>query len=135
MDYVRQSETPNYDPDLMEHMERADKSDAEKEEMDSELDDKLQEAIRIVVEAGQASTSMLQRKMRVGYARAGRLIDEMEIRGVVGPANGAKPRDVLLTRAQYKALYETEDHEDAEEDAFDIMNGDFDTESGEDTDA
>ena len=121
VDYVRQSETPNYDPDLMEHMERADKSDAEKEEMDSELDDKLQEAIRIVVEAGQASTSMLQRKMRVGYARAGRLIDEMEIRGVVGPANGAKPRDVLLTRAQYKSLYETEDHEDAEEDAFDIM--------------
>ena len=124
VDYVRQSETPNYDPDLMEHMERADKSDAEKEEMDSELDDKLQEAIRIVVEAGQASTSMLQRKMRVGYARAGRLIDEMELRGVVGPANGAKPRDVLLTRAQYRSLYETEDHEDAEDDAFDIMGAD-----------
>jgi S-DNA-T family DNA segregation ATPase FtsK/SpoIIIE len=57
----------------------------------------LKDAIRIVVEVGQASASLLQRKLKVGYSRAGRLIDEMEQRGVIGPFEGAKPRKVLIT--------------------------------------
>ena len=64
-------------------------------------DEKLEEAIRIVVEAGQASTSALQRRLKLGYGRAARLIDIMEEMGVVGPSEGSKPRQVLMTREQY----------------------------------
>ena len=57
------------------------------------------QAIEVVVEAGQASTSLLQRRLRLGYARAGRIIDELEQRGIVGPHEN-KPRQVLITRQQ-----------------------------------
>ena len=61
----------------------------------------LPKAIECVIEAGQASTSLLQRRLKLGYARAARLIDEMEQRGVVGPFEGSKPRQVLMTRQQW----------------------------------
>lgn len=61
------------------------------------VDDKMEEAIRCVIEAGQASTSLIQRRLKVGYARAGRMIDDMEQLGIVGPHQGSKPRDVLMT--------------------------------------
>ncbi|MCB9808767.1 DNA translocase FtsK, partial [Candidatus Nomurabacteria bacterium] len=62
-------------------------------------DELLPEARQIVVEAGKASTSYLQRKLRVGYSRAASLMDELEERGVIGPANGSKPREVLVESA------------------------------------
>ena len=58
-------------------------------------------AIEVVVEAGQASTSYLQRRLKLGYARAARIMDELEEMGIVGPADGAKPREVRLTRSQW----------------------------------
>ena len=61
----------------------------------------MAEAIQVVVEAAQASTSLLQRRLRLGYARAGRLIDEMEKMGSVGPHEGSKPRQVLITYQQW----------------------------------
>ncbi len=61
----------------------------------------MEEAIKLVVEAGQASTSLLQRRLRLGYARAGRLIDEMEQMGIVGPHVGSKSREVLMTYQQW----------------------------------
>ena len=64
-------------------------------------DEKLEDAIRTVVEAGQASTSSLQRKLKLGYGRAARLIDIMEEMGIVGPSEGSKPRQVLMTREEY----------------------------------
>ncbi|MBQ1813993.1 MAG: DNA translocase FtsK, partial [Ruminococcus sp.] len=64
---------------------------------DIRLDSKMEEAIQFVIESGQASTSMLQRRLKVGYARAGRMIDDMEQLGIVGPHQGSKPRDVLMT--------------------------------------
>ena len=68
----------------------------------------LDEALRVVVENGQASTSLLQRKLKLGYARAARIVDEMEERGVVGPYEGSKPRKVLITMDQLmeKEAYE-----------------------------
>ena len=79
------------------------------EEFAAEYDPKLPEAVEIVVEAGQASVSMLQRRMRVGYARAGRLIDEMQQRGIVSEADGAKPRSVLITREEMNELFSDEE--------------------------
>ena len=59
-----------------------------------------------MLDMGQASISMLQRRMRIGYARAGRLIDEMAQRGIVSEADGAKPREVLITREAARAMFE-----------------------------
>lgn len=81
---------------LDEEAARTDPIFAAMEEEDAEEDDLYNEAKETVVHAGKASTSFLQRKLGVGYARAARLIDLLEERGVVGPGNGAKPREVLL---------------------------------------
>lgn len=62
----------------------------------------LEEAIAIVVEFGQASTSSLQRHLKLGYARAARIMDELEKMGIIGPYDGAKPRKVLMTKQQYE---------------------------------
>ena len=61
----------------------------------------LEKAIEVVIELGQCSTSMLQRKLKLGYARAARIMDDMEQLGVIGPYQGAKPREVLITRQQW----------------------------------
>ncbi len=107
VEYIKQSGSEaNYDPDMLEHMENAVRTDAEKEEVASEYDPRLPEAIDIVIDMGQASISMLQRRMRIGYAKAGRLIDEMAQRGIVSEADGAKPRQVLITREEAQAMFE-----------------------------
>jgi S-DNA-T family DNA segregation ATPase FtsK/SpoIIIE len=63
---------------------------------DPDEDDLLADAARLVIETGSASVSMLQRRLRVGYTRAGRLIDMLERRGIVGPWEGSKPRQILV---------------------------------------
>ncbi len=65
----------------------------------------FQDAAKLVLDQGHASVSMLQRRFRIGYARAGRLMDILEERGIVGPYDGAKPRDVLMTSDQFKRFY------------------------------
>jgi len=67
-------------------------------------DEYLNDAIELVVHTGQASASMLQRKFRIGYNRAARLVDEMEERGMIGPSRGSKPREVLITREEFEEL-------------------------------
>jgi len=59
-------------------------------------DSMFRDACRVVIETRKASTSLLQRKLRIGYARAARIIEEMEEQGIIGPADGARPRDVLI---------------------------------------
>ena len=68
------------------------------EEGDGGHDPMLDQAVEVVIDAGQASTSLLQRRCKLGYARAARIMDEMEQLGVIGPYQGAKPREVLITR-------------------------------------
>ena len=60
-------------------------------------DDMFQDAVRVVIEGRKASTSLLQRRLRIGYARAARIIEEMEEQGIVGPADGSRPREVLIS--------------------------------------
>ena len=67
---------------------------------DSDEDPMIEAAIDCVVDAGQASTSLLQRKLKLGYARAARIIDQLEVKGIVGGFEGAKPRKVLITKAE-----------------------------------
>ena len=90
-----------YNEDAQEHIENANLSDQEKQDRAEDGDPLLAQAIELVIQAGQASVSMLQRRLRVGHSRAGRLIDEMEIRGIVGPDEGSKSRKVLMTREEY----------------------------------
>ena len=68
------------------------------------LDELLPAAVDVVLETGQASVSMLQRRLKLGYSRAARLVDQMEERGIVGPFEGSKPRQLLITRAQWDEM-------------------------------
>ena len=101
VDCIRGTASSEYDENVMEEIERGAAPEQEAENAAPEGDVMIPEAVRCVVEAGQASTSLLQRRLRLGYARAGRLIDEMEQMGVVGPHEGSKPRQVLITWQQY----------------------------------
>lgn len=105
-EFIKSQHEAVYNPDILEQMENAEQSDAEKEEKkDEDCDPLLPQAIEIAVELGQVSISMLQRRMRIGYARAGRIVDEMTERGIIGAADGAKPRMLLISREDYKRLY------------------------------
>ena len=104
VEYVKGDHTADYDDDVMVEIERqaaVDKKQKTGLPEDGPGDDPmLNDAIRVVVENGMASTSLLQRKLKLGYARAARIVDEMEQRGVVGPYEGSKPRKVLITKDQ-----------------------------------
>ena len=65
----------------------------------------MERAIDLVMDSGQASVSMLQRRFRIGYTRAARLVDTMEDMKIIGPNNGSKARDILMSREQVKQLY------------------------------
>ena len=104
IEFIKQNQAVEYDDMVLEQIENAalpEKGGKDGGDADGDTDPMIEEAIRCVVEAGQASTSMLQRRFRIGYARAGRLIDEMEQMGVVGPHEGSKPRQVLMTYQQF----------------------------------
>ena len=112
IEYVKsQVEEAEYSENVMDTIERANTPDCEKGNRDLE-DELLPEAIELVVQAQQASVSMLQRRFRIGYNRAARIIDMMEDRQIIGPADGSRPRQVLLTEADLINMKsETEDLE------------------------
>ncbi len=100
VDFVKQNGTATYSADILESIENNNKDDKEITEAtndDDGADDLLMDAIQTVVETGQASTSFIQRRFKVGYARAGRIIDQMEERGVISGYERNKPREVLMT--------------------------------------
>jgi len=102
--YIKSGGKSDYDDNIMFEIERQASIEKQKKtglpEDAPDEDPMLNEAIRVVVENGQASTSLLQRKLKLGYARAARIVDEMETRGVVGAYEGSKPRKVLITMDQ-----------------------------------
>jgi S-DNA-T family DNA segregation ATPase FtsK/SpoIIIE len=89
-EFLRKQRKPSYDETVLEYQERA-----ENGEGDAEQDEKYEEAVRLVLETRQASISMLQRRLRVGYNRAARMIEMMERQGLVAPTDGTRPREVL----------------------------------------
>ena len=107
LDFIKSSATVQYDEAMIEAMEKHAIQDGKKgssgtdSDEDSDSDPMFQQAVEVVIDAGQASTSLLQRRCKLGYARAARIMDEMEMRGIIGPHEGAKPRAVLISRQQW----------------------------------
>jgi S-DNA-T family DNA segregation ATPase FtsK/SpoIIIE len=95
----RKQGEPEFHEELLEEVESEDSGRSEDEEFHPDEDPLLEEAISLVAQMGTASTSMLQRRLRLGYTRAGRLIDMMERRGIISGYEGSKPRQVLITEA------------------------------------
>ena len=107
VDFIKQNGTATYSEDILETIENSNKTDKEiamEKDEDDDTDPFLMDAIETVVETGQASTSFIQRKFKVGYARAGRIIDQMEERGVISGYQGSKPREVLMTLEKLNEL-------------------------------
>jgi S-DNA-T family DNA segregation ATPase FtsK/SpoIIIE len=96
--FLRKQGEPAYDDSVGKPERAAEAAEA------SDRDDLFDDAVRFVVQSGQASTSMIQRRFRVGFSRAGRLIDMMERDGIVGPADGSKPREILVAKDYYEAV-------------------------------
>ncbi len=114
--YVKENFTAEYDDGVMEDIEKkaaqagsgksapVTVSDPEPNEAELGGDEMLPAAVDVILETGQASVSMLQRRLKLGYARAARIVDEMEEKGIVGPFQGSKPRTILVTKEQWEAM-------------------------------
>jgi DNA segregation ATPase FtsK/SpoIIIE, S-DNA-T family len=96
--YVKDQQPVVYTVDL-NHVEESSET-----EQNSDLDSLFLEAVDLVVESKQASVSMLQRRFRIGYSRAARIVDQMELHGIVGPFEGSRPREVLITAEQWQSM-------------------------------
>jgi len=95
IDYIKTQQNPDYDDSILSHQKSAAFGGVEQK------DELYDEAVKLVIETSQASVSIIQRRMRLGYTRAARLIDMMEQNGIVGPYCGSKPRDILVDREQW----------------------------------
>ena len=106
VDFVKNNGEATYNDDILKQIENANSTDKEMDagDEDDNTDPLLMEAIDVVVETGQASTSFIQRRFKVGYARAGRIIDQMEERGVISGFQGSKPREVLMSKERWEEL-------------------------------
>ena len=114
--FVKSNGVATYNEDILETIENSNKTEKElvqEQEDDDGTDPFLMDAIDVVVETGQASTSFIQRKFKVGYARAGRIIDQMEERGVISGYQGSKPRQVLMSLEKLQELKMNSEAKDA----------------------
>ncbi len=113
--YVKDNFNVSYDQDVLEDIEKraaqtgnakaaATAADPEPSAAEMDGDEMLPAAVDVILETGQASVSMLQRRLKLGYARAARIVDEMEEKGIVGPFQGSKPRTILVTKEQWEAM-------------------------------
>src|SRR5262249_16729097 len=97
VEFLKKQGKPAYNVRILE----APGEQTEFDEADGQVDELYDEAVKIVVEMGKASTSVLQRRLRIGYGRAASLLDAMERDGIIGPPDGTKPRAVLVNREDY----------------------------------
>ena len=111
-EYVKEHFVADYNQDVLDEIEKkaqqtgkkpASVADPEPSDEELEGDEMLPAAVDVILETGQASVSMLQRRLKLGYARAARIVDEMEEKGIVGPFQGSKPRAILITKEQWQA--------------------------------
>jgi S-DNA-T family DNA segregation ATPase FtsK/SpoIIIE len=106
-----QNDEAEYNQDVIEQIENAGERQMANENRGSEADELLPQAVEMAIEAGQASVAMYQRRLKIGYQRAARLIDQMEQRKIIGQFEGTKPREVLITRAQWNEMLQNLDIE------------------------
>ncbi len=106
VDFIKNNGEATYNDEILQQIENANSTDKEIDSQDEEddTDPLLMDAIDVVVETGQASTSFIQRRFKVGYARAGRIIDQMEERGIISGFQGSKPREVLMSKERWAEL-------------------------------
>ena len=113
-EYVKDNFTADYSQEVLEEIEKSAQQtgssgkklaapDPAPNDEELEGDEMLPQAVDVILETGQASVSMLQRRLKLGYARAARIVDEMEEKGIVGPFQGSKPRAILITKEQWEA--------------------------------
>lgn len=111
-EYVKENYVADYNQDVLNEIEKkaqqtgkkpASVADPDPSDDELEGDEMLPAAVDVILETGQASVSMLQRRLKLGYARAARIVDEMEEKGIVGPFQGSKPRAILITKEQWEA--------------------------------
>lgn len=107
IEFVKSNGAAEYSEEILEHIEKQTQNEgggASAGEGSGEEDELLMDAIDVVVEGGQASVSMLQRRLKLGYSRAARIVDQMEERGIVGPFEGSKPRQILISKEDWQEM-------------------------------
>ena len=105
VDEIKSNTDVKYNNDIIESIEKANgKAAKSDEEEQDDADELLDDAINLVMDMGQASASMLQRKFKIGYSRAGRIVDQMEARGLISGYDGSKPRQVLISKEEWQEL-------------------------------
>ena len=114
VDYIKKNDSAQYSAEIQEDIERravqggkgsSAAASAAMDEPEADAGDEMMPAaVEVLLETGQASVSMLQRRLKLGYARAARIMDELEEKGIVGPFEGSKPRQMLITREQWQAM-------------------------------
>lgn len=135
--FVKANYVTSYDKEVMEEIERkasqtgtkSAASDPEPNADELDGDEMLPAAVDVILEIGQASVSMLQRRLKLGYARAARIVDEMEEKGIVGPYQGSKPRDILVTKEQWAQMRAGSNNQMSFEDVEEFSNSEDDSES------
>ncbi len=115
VEFIKKNNTAKYNNDIIESLDKAGAPQQQPKE-ESDCDELLTDAIELAVSMGQASASMIQRKFKVGYARAGRIIDQMEERGIVSGYDGSKPRQTLISKEEWEEMKEQGEDISYEED-------------------
>jgi len=145
VEFIKKGSQTKYSEEVMGEIEKAAtaKSSGDKskdEQAEDDYDELLPQAVDVIFETGQASVSMLQRRLKLGYSRAARIVDQMESLGIVGPFEGSKPRAVLVTKEQWRQMQYISGHAPRDRSFFDGVisvpedSGNYDDDDPDDMD-